>query len=287
MNDKCVDTEVHSISRRGILAFTAAAAAAAAALPFAIRVGDAQAAPAAPTNPSGIKAMTFDIQGTLFDYYQPFARISNALNNRKGLDLNWSGFLGDWNAGAVSIIQAIIAGKREWIPPGQIFRASLDTLLPTRGLTSQLDDADRLELMSVWSQMVPWQDSVEGIGQLKRKVTVAALSNASMAGVIALSRHAGVPFDAVLTGELVHSYKPSLDVYRAASNYLGFPPSEIMMVAAHKFDLKAANAAGFKTAYIPRPVELGPETKVDRSPETYIDVVADDMIDLSRKIGLA
>jgi 2-haloacid dehalogenase len=137
MNDKCVDTEVHSISRRGILAFTAAAAAAAAALPFAIRVGDAQAAPAAPTNPSGIKAMTFDIQGTLFDYYQPFARISNALNNRKGLDLNWSGFLGDWNAGAISIVQAIIAGKHAWVPPGQIFRESLDTPLSARELTSR------------------------------------------------------------------------------------------------------------------------------------------------------
>ena len=281
MNDECVEPEVHSISRRGILAFTAAAV----ALPIAVRTGVAQAAPAAPT--SSIKAMTFDIQGTVFDYYQPFTRISNALNNRKGLSVNWSGFLGDWNAGAVSIIQTIIAGERPWIPPGQVFRESLDTLLSTRGLTGQLDDADRLELMSVWSQMVPWQDSVEGIGQLKRKVTVAALSNAGMAGVIALARHGGLSFDAVLTGELVRAYKPSLDVYRAASAYLGYPPGEIMMVAAHKFDLKAANAAGFKTAYLPRPLELGPETKLDRSPETYIDVVADDLIDLSRRIGLA
>jgi 2-haloacid dehalogenase len=281
MNAERADTKVHSISRRGILGFTAAAA----AFPIAIRIGNAQAAPAAQTNPSGIKAMTFDIQGTLFDYYEPFARISSALNNRNGLHVNWSGFLGDWNAGAVSIIQAIIAGKRAWIPPGQIFRESLDTLLSTRRPISQLDDADRLELMSVWSQMVPWQDSVEGVGQLKRKVTVAALSNAGMAAVIALAKHGGLPFDAVLTGELVHSYKPSLDVYWAASTYLGFPPGEIMMVAAHKFDLKAAKAAGFKTAYIPRPLELGPQTNVDRSPETYIDIVADNLIDLCKKIA--
>jgi 2-haloacid dehalogenase len=107
-----------------------------------------------------------------------------------------------------------------------------------------------------------------------------------MAGVIALAKHAGLPFDAVLTGELVHAYKPSLDVYRAASTYLGFSPGEIMMVAAHKFDLKAASAAGFRTAYVPRPLELGPETKVDRSPEAYIDVVADNLIDLSKKLGL-
>jgi 2-haloacid dehalogenase len=281
MNAERADTEVRSINRRSMLGFTVAAA----ALPIAMGIGDAQAAPAAATNPNGIKAMTFDIQGTLFDYYQPFARISSALNNHKGLHLNWSGFLGDWNAGAVSIIQAIVANKRPWIPPGQIFRESLDTLLSTRGLTGQLDDVDRLELMSVWSQMVPWQDSVEGIARLKGKVTVAALSNAGMAGVIALAKRGGLPFDAVFTGELVHSYKPSLDVYRAASSYLGFPPGEIMMVAAHKFDLKAAKEAGLKTAYIPRPLELGPDTKVDRSPETYIDVVASDLIDLSKKIA--
>jgi 2-haloacid dehalogenase len=281
MNADHNNTEGHSISRRSILGFTAAAV----ALPLSIRLGDAQAAPVAPANPMGIKAMTFDIQGTLFDYYQPFARISNALNSRKGLQLNWSGFLGDWNAGAVSIIQAIIGGKLAWIPPGQIFRESLDAVLSARGLTSQLDDADRLELMSVWGQMVPWQDSAEGVGRLKRKVTVAALSNAGMAGVIALAKRVGLPFDAVFAGELVHSYKPSLDVYRAASTYLGFPPGEIMMVAAHKFDLKAAKEAGLKTAYIPRPLELGPETKVDRSPEAYIDIVADDLIDLSGKIG--
>ncbi|MGO4512623.1 haloacid dehalogenase type II [Bradyrhizobium sp. 2TAF36] len=282
MNAERADTEPHSISRRSILGFTAAAA----ALPISTRIGAAQAATSVPSNPSGIKAMTFDIQGTLFDYYQPFARITNSLNNRKALHLNWSGFLGDWNAAAVSIIQAIIAGKRTWIPPGQIFRESLEIVLSTRGLTSQLDEADHLKLMSVWSQMVPWHDSVEGIGRLKRKVTVAALSNASMAGVVALAKRGGLPFDAVLTGELVHSYKPSPDVYQAASSYLGFPPGEIMMVAAHKIDLTAAKAAGFKTAYIPRPLETGPETKVDRSPEPYIDVVADDLIDLSKKFDL-
>jgi 2-haloacid dehalogenase len=282
MDDTCADSEVHSISRRSMLGFTAAAA----ALPMSMRIGAAQAAPVAPTNPSGIKAMTFDIQGTVFDYYRPFARISSTLSIRKGLHLNWSEFLGDWNAGAASIIQTIIADKRAWIPPGQIYREALGTLLSARGMTSQLDEADRLELMSVWSQMVPWHDSAEGIARLKNKVIVAALSNASMAAVIALAKHGGLSFDAVLTGELVHAYKPSQDVYRAASTYLGFPPAEIMMVAAHKFDLKAAKTAGFKTAYIPRPLEIGPQTNVDRSPETYIDIVADDLIDLSRRIDL-
>jgi 2-haloacid dehalogenase len=272
----------HPISRRSILGFTAAAA----ALPIFPRIGAAQAGEA-PMGLGGIKAMTFDIQGTVFDYYRPFIRITTALGPRKGLRLDWSDFLANWNASAASLIQAVTTGKRSWIPAGQIYREALDNLVTARGLAGELDEADRIELMSVWGQMVPWDDSVVGIGRLKRKVTVAALSNAGMATVIAIAKRGGLPFDAVFTGELVHSYKPSPDVYLAASSYLGFLPGEIMMVAAHKFDLKAAKAAGFKTAYIPRPFEMGPQTKVDRSPETFIDIVASNLMELSGKIAAA
>lgn len=277
-----VKTESHSISRRNILGITVAAA----TLPTSMRIGDAQAK-TTPAAARGIKAMTFDIQGTVVDYYRPFSRISTALSARKHLPLNWSGFLVDWNAAAVSIVLATVAAERSWIPPGQVFREALEKVLTARGLASQCDETDRRELMSVWSQMEPWRDSVEGISRLKRKVTIAALSNAGMAAVIAVAKRGKLPFDAVLTGELVHAYKPSPDVYRAASTYLGFSPGEIMMVAAHKFDLKAAKAAGFQTAYIPRPLETGPDTKVDRAPETFIDIIADDLIDLSNKIGVA
>lgn len=282
MNAKHVDPADHPISRRRVLGLAAAAA----ALPVLLQAGGAAAA-GTPAATSGIKAMAFDIQGTLFDYYRPFIRTAAALGTRKGLRLDWPAILADWNAGAVSIIQAIIAGKRSWVPAGQVYREALDTLLAARGLDGDLDDTDRLALMSVWGQMVPWPDSVAGIGRLRRQVIVAALSNAGMATVIAVAKRGGLSFDAVLSGELVHSYKPSLDVYHAASTYLGVPPAEIMMVAAHKFDLRAAKAAGFRTAYIPRPLEAGPATKPDRSPEAYIDVIADDLVDLSDRIGPA
>lgn len=227
MSTEHVNTEGHSISRRRIIGMTAAAAA---VLPISMRIDTAQAK-TAPAATAGIKAMTFDIQGTMVDYYRPFTRISTALGTRKGLHLNWSGFLVDWNAAAVSIVLAIVAAERPWIPPGQLFRDALEKVLTARGLESRFDDADRRELMSVWSQMEPWHDSADGLGRLKRKFTVAALSNAGMAGVIAIAKHGKLPFDAVLTGELVRAYKPSPDVYRAASTYLGFQPGEIMMVA--------------------------------------------------------
>jgi 2-haloacid dehalogenase len=282
MNARHVDPMDQPTGRRSILGLAAAAT----ALPVLLQAGEAPAA-AAPAATRGIKAMTFDIQGTLFDYHRPFIRTGTALGSRKGLHLDWPAILADWTAGAVSIIQAIIAGKRSWIPAGRVYREALDTLVTARGLDGDLDDADRLELMSVWGQMVPWPDSVEGIARLRRKVTVAALSNAGMATVIAVAKRGGLSFDAILTGELVHAYKPSPGVYQAASTFLGVLPGEIMMVAAHKFDLQAAEAAGFRTAYIPRPLETGPATRPDRSPETYIDIIADSVIELSDRMGVA
>lgn len=177
MHAEHVDIEGRSISLRSMLGIAAAAA----AMPISMRIGGAQAAGGAAMALSNIKAMTFDIQGTVVDYYRPFTRISSVLSARKGLRQNWSGFLVEWNAGAFSIIQAIIGGQRPWIPTGQIYREALDNLLTARGLADQLDETDSLALMSVWSQMVPWRDSAEGITRLKRKVTVAALSNAGMA----------------------------------------------------------------------------------------------------------
>ncbi|MDR3485191.1 MAG: haloacid dehalogenase type II [Bradyrhizobium sp.] len=214
-----------AIGRRSVLGIAVVAA-----LPISIRFDEAQAAALAPGKAfSGVRAMTFDIAGTLFDYYKPFIRISTRLGAQKGLTQDWPSFLQDWNAGVGAIIQAIASGKQSWVSPGQVFRAALDQLLTGYGLASQFDENDRRELMSVWGQMVPWPDSVEGAKRLKRHFTVAALSNAGMSTLISVAKRSGLPLDAVLSGELVHAYKPTLDVYQSASTYLGFPPEQIIV----------------------------------------------------------
>lgn len=233
-----------------------------------------------------IKAMTFDIQGTVVDYYTPFMRISSDISRRRGLSIDWHSFLLDWVAGASATIQSIVAGTQAWAPAGQIYRHALDTVLDQRKLTDAIAEIERTELMSVWGQMQPWHDCVEGIGRLKRKFTVSALSNAGMAPVISLSKRGGLLFDAVLTGELIHAYKPDPDVYKSACTYLGFKPEQIMMVAAHKWDLKAAREAGFKTAFVPRPLETGPGGKVDIALDPSIDIFATSLVELASLAGV-
>ena len=162
----------------------------------------------------------------------------------------------------------------------------MDTLLERRGLAEAFAPAERGELNEVWTRLDPWPDSVEGLARLRRRFTTSTLSNAGMAAVVAVVKHAGLPFDAVLTAEVARSYKPAPAVYQLAVDYLGYRPDEILMVACHKYDLKAARAFGMRTAFVARPLEFGPDAKPDTAPETWFDLYVDSFVALACALGV-
>ncbi len=138
---------------------------------------------------------------------------------------------------------------------------------------------------AVWTQLDAWPDAREGLARLARRYTLATLSNAGMAAVIAVVKRAALPFDAVLTAELARAYKPAPAVYRLGADYLDLPPTAMMMVACHKYDLHAAKAFGMKTAFVARPLEFGPEGKPDITPDPAFDINARDFLDLADQLG--
>ncbi|RXH23729.1 MULTISPECIES: haloacid dehalogenase type II [Bradyrhizobium] len=231
-----------------------------------------------------IKAITFDVQGTCVDFYQPILRAGAAINETKGLDIDWAALSTEWRELYRASMNAVIAGHRGWLRVDRIYREALDKLVETRSLSDRLDDAERDELNNVWTRLDAWPDVVEGLTRLRRHYLTSTLSNAGMASVIALVRNAGLPFDAVLTAELARSYKPAPAVYQLAVDYLGYRPDQILMVACHKYDLKAARAFGMKTAFVPRALEFGPEAAPDISPESWFDVYATSFIDLAEQL---
>lgn len=233
-----------------------------------------------------IRAIAFDVQGTCVDFYQPILRAGAAINRDKGLGIDWAVLSTEWRELYRGSMDAVIAGRREWIRVDRIYREALDKLLETRGLSDQFSAADRDELNAVWTRLDPWPDAVEGLARLKRHTLTATLSNAGMASVIALVKHAGLPFDAILTAELAKSYKPAPAVYQLAVDYLGSRPEQILLVACHKYDLKAARAFGMRTAFVARPLEFGPAVTPDTAPEDWFDVYATSFVDLADQLGL-
>jgi 2-haloacid dehalogenase len=232
-----------------------------------------------------VRALAFDVQGTCVDFYRPILRMGEAVNRTKGLDIDWAALSTEWRDLYRMALDQVIAKQRSWLRVDRIYREALDILLEQRSLSVVFTSAERDELNQIWSRLDPWPDSVEGLTRLRRRFVTSTLSNAGMAAVVAVVKHAGLPFDAVLTAELALSYKPAPAVYQLAVDYLGYRPDEILMVACHKYDLKAARAFGMRTAFVARPLEFGPGAKPDTAPEPWFDLYADSFVGLAQALG--
>ena len=231
------------------------------------------------------RALLFDVQGTTVDFYRPLLGIGERVNVAKDLAIDWAAFSVRWRALYRETMDAVIDGRHPWVRVDAIYRACLDRLLSEDGLSARFTGEERDAINAVWTQLDPWSDARAGLSRLARRYTLATLSNAGMAAVIAVVKRAALPFDAVLTAELARAYKPAMDVYRLAVDYLDLPPGAMMMVACHKYDLHAARAFGMKTAFVARPLELGPQGKPDVTPESSFDVNARDFLDLADQLG--
>lgn len=235
---------------------------------------------------ASVRALTFDVQGTCTDFCRPLQRMGESVNQAKGLALDWATLSSEWRDLYRQHLDEIIAGARPWLRVDRIYRETLDTLLEKHRLSPLFTISERDKINEIWSQLDPWPDSIEGLGRLRRKFVTSTLSNAGMRAMVAVVKHAALPFDAILTAELAHNYKPAPVVYQLAVDYLGYRPEEIMMVACHKYDLKAARAFGMRTAFVARPQEFGTGAMPDIAPEPWFDIYAKDFVELATVLGV-
>lgn len=232
-----------------------------------------------------IQAIVFDVQGTCADFYQPLFRMGESVNRMKQLSIDWSLISREWRMLYRNILDDIIQRKRSWKRVDRIYREALDILLDEQELSNYFTAQERDELNAIWVKLDAWPDSIEGLKRLRQKFVTSTLSNAGMAALVSITKNAKLPFDAILSAELIQNYKPAPAVYQLAVDYLGFNPSEILMVACHKYDLYAAKAFGMRTAFISRPWELGPNSKSDTAPDSQFDLNVDSFITLADKLA--
>ena len=228
-----------------------------------------------------IKILAFDFLGSCVDYYSVIARMGETLNSQKELALDWASFTQDWTQ---NFYKAMASHRDNYVPVAALFRESLDTVLDQRGLSERFSHADRDQMVTVWDRMVPWPDTAEGLNRLKRKFALTTLSNSSVASVFQTARRHALPFDQVLTSELVRTYKPDPRVYGLVTTLLGYKTEEVLFCATHFPDLKEAKNFGYKTAWFPRPLEKGPGLTIDTTAKPYVDLYAADIVDLAEKL---
>ena len=233
----------------------------------------------------GIKALTFDVFGTVVDWRTSVSREAKALLEPKGHALDWAAFTDRWRAGYLPAMAAVSAKTRPFVILDVLHREILDGVLAEFGVTD-LTEAETDQLNRAWHRLDPWPDTVAGLTRLKRKFILATLSNGHIALMVTLAKRAGLPWDVILGAEVSRHYKPDPEAYDMAAGFLDLAPEQCLMVAAHPTDLAAAAARGFRTAYVHRALEFGPDRN-RRWPEAgTFDVSVDSFEALADTLGL-
>ncbi|MFY0989788.1 haloacid dehalogenase type II [Halomonas sp. C05BenzN] len=240
--------------------------------------------PPLPSALSEVKALAFDVFGTVVDWRSSVIREGEALGARLGLEVDWAAFADAWRGGYAPSMDRVRRGELPWTRLDDLHRMTLDRLLDESGITAALGEEEKQHLNRAWHRLDPWPDSVAGLTRLRERFVLATLSNGNMSLLVNMAKHAGLPWDCVLSAELAGHYKRDPEVYRMAAHLLDEPPERIMLVAAHQDDLQAAHREGFRTAFVRRPLEHGSDATPDLSVDPCFDLVADDFHDLADRL---
>jgi 2-haloacid dehalogenase len=231
------------------------------------------------------RALVFDTFGTVVDWRTSVARDVEALAKRKGVTVDGAKFADAWRAGYAPSMNRVRSGELPWTKLDVLHRMILETMLGAFGLAG-LSENEKDDLNRAWHRLAPWPDSVGGLTRLKKKFIIAPLSNGNISLMTDLARHAALPWDVILGAELVRHYKPDREVYQSAADILDLKPADVMMVAAHLGDLRAARQVGLRTAFVVRAKEFGPDGKPDLKGDGVADLSAIDFNDLARQMGV-
>jgi 2-haloacid dehalogenase len=229
-------------------------------------------------------ALAFDVFGTVVDWRSSIIRELEEFGRTHGVQQDWPAFADRWRAGYAPAMDRVRRGDLPWTRIDGLHRMILDELLDSAGIVSASDE-DVDELNRAWHRLDPWPDTVPGLTRLKEKFTITTLSNGNVSLLTNMAKRAGLPWDCVISAELFHHYKPDRQAYLGCADLLGVPPDELMLVAAHPSDLRAARDAGLMTAYVDRPLELGPNRPAQRVEDGEFNYTATDFLNLADQLG--
>jgi 2-haloacid dehalogenase len=224
-----------------------------------------------------VRALVFDVFGTLVDWRSGVAQAFRA----SGVAGDPEELADDWRARYRPILAEVGDGSRPWGDFDELHLVTLGDLLAERDLGLSVEE--RRRLVGAWHRLDPWPDVRAGLDALRRRRVTATLSNGHVALLVDLARHGDLRFDCVLSAELAHAYKPAPEAYRTAARLLGVEPAELMLVAAHPWDLEGARRAGLRTAFVDRPLEYGPGSAARADPEADESVA--DLPELAERLA--
>jgi len=233
---------------------------------------------------SQVKILAFDVFGTVVDWRSSVIAEGEQLGKKEGISVDWAGFADAWRSIYRPYMDKVQKGELPWTKLDDLHRMMLGETLKTFNVPNLSDD-ERKNLNRVWHRLKPWPDSVPGLQRLKSRFVITTLSNGNISLLTNMAKHAGLPWDCILSAENVRRYKPAPEVYLLAPQLFDLKPDQVMMVAAHEHDLQSAQKHGLRTAFVHRPLEHGPVKASEIPPTERYDIVARDFRDLAQQLG--
>ena len=231
-----------------------------------------------------VKALLFDVFGTLVDWRNGVAREAEAVLRPRGHALDWLALADAWRDQYQGAMEEVRSGRIPFCKLDVLHRRNLDRILPRFGL-GELGEEERRALNLAWHRLDAWPDVTAGLARLRRNYLLAPLSNGNVSIMVDLARRNDFPWDAILGAEFAGDYKPKPRVYLSAADAFDLAPQGCLMVAAHSSDLAAAAALGLRTAHIARPNENGPG-RGETAPTVAVDIEANSIEDLATQLGV-
>jgi 2-haloacid dehalogenase len=234
---------------------------------------------------ASIKALTFDTGGTILNWHAGIRDVLSEVGTSHGLERDWAALTNEYRM--ASLMQMVNAGKDApaTFNIDDVHREQLDVLIENHDL-QDFSDAEKDSIWFRWHELDCWQGFPEVQARLRTKYKVASFTILTVALIMDTAKKNGLSWDAVISCEMIGKYKMLPEAYQTAAQWLAIDPSEIMMVASHNIDLNAARECGFKSAYIHRPTEWGPQVATDAEPDSHHDIIAKDDDDLARQLGV-
>jgi 2-haloacid dehalogenase len=225
--------------------------------------------------------LAFDVFGTVVDWHGSISREVAAL--MPGED--GQAFATAWRAGYKPAMAEVRSGRLGWTKIDDLHRRILDQVLQAKGI--ELGEAQRQHLNRAWHRLSPWPDTLAGMHRLKAHFTLCTLSNGNLGLLANMAKHAGLPWDLILSAEVFRHYKPDPQTYLGVADVFDVPPEQVMLVASHEDDLDAAAACGLQTAHVARPLEHGPDVQIKPGDLSRFTLAVSDFNDLADRLSSA
>lgn len=232
-----------------------------------------------------IKALLFDVFGTVVDWRSSVISECNKLEKETGVSGNWEKLTDMWRQKYAPSMDEVRNGKRDWVILDTLHKESLISILKDLEIHG-LSEKDIDHLNKAWHRLDPWPDSVQGLKLLKQSFSISTLSNGGTNLLSNMANYSNLPWDNIFSAETFMHYKPDPETYLGAVKKLNLKKEEVMLVAAHNNDLLAAKQYGLKTAFVLRATEYGPNQDFDLEADKDIDISSSNFIDLSDKLNL-